>query len=39
MDDFDIRASIEAKGEEAVQKRLRGGFWVSFPALLRIASK
>ena len=37
MSDFDIRASIEDEGEEAVQKRLRAGFWFSFPALLRIA--
>ena len=37
MSDFDIRASIEDEGEEAVRKRLRAGFWFSFPALLRIA--
>jgi hypothetical protein len=37
MSDFDIRASIQDEGEEAVQKRLRAGFWFSFPALLRIA--
>ncbi len=36
MSDFDIRASIEDEGEDAVQKRLRAGFWFSFPALLRI---
>ena len=37
MDEFDIRVSIEAEGEDAVEKRLRAGFWFSFPALLRIA--
>ena len=37
MSDFDIRASIEDEGQEAVEKRLRAGFWFSFPALLRIA--
>ena len=37
MSDFDIRVSIEAEGEDAVQKRLQAGFWFSFPALLRIS--
>ena len=37
MSDFDIRVSIEAEGEDAVEKRLQAGFWFSFPALLRIA--
>lgn len=37
MSDFDIRASIEDEGEEAVNRRLLAGFWFSFPALLRIA--
>ena len=37
MSDFDIRASIEDEGQEVVEKRLRAGFWFSFPALLRIA--
>jgi hypothetical protein len=36
MTDFDIRMHAEADGEESVAKRLREGFWFSFPGLLRI---
>jgi hypothetical protein len=37
MDECDIRMHSEAEGEESVAKRLREGFWFSYPALLRIA--
>ena len=37
MDEVDIQMHSESEGVEAVQKRLRAGFWFSFPALLRIA--
>ncbi len=37
MSAFDIRMHAEAEGEEFVAKRLREGFWFSYPGLLRIA--
>jgi hypothetical protein len=37
MTEFDIRMHTEAEGAESVGKRLRDGFWFSYPALLRIA--
>jgi MoaA/NifB/PqqE/SkfB family radical SAM enzyme len=37
MSEFDIRMHSEDSGEEFVAKRLREGFWFSYPALLRIA--
>ena len=36
MSDFDLRMWIQEEGKEAVEKRLRGGYWFSFPGLLRI---
>jgi hypothetical protein len=37
MSESDIQMHSEASGEEFVAKRLREGFWFSYPALLRIA--
>lgn len=37
MNECDIRMHCDAEGEESVAKRLREGFWFSYPALLRIA--
>jgi len=37
MSESDIRMHSEESGEESVAKRLRDGFWFSYPALLRIA--
>ena len=37
MTEFDIRMHSEAEGAESVAKRLREGFWFSYPGLLRIA--
>jgi hypothetical protein len=37
MTEFDIRMHAEAAGAESVAKRLREGFWFSYPGLLRIA--
>jgi hypothetical protein len=37
MSEDDIRMHTEDSGEEFVAKRLREGFWFSYPALLRIA--
>lgn len=37
MDECEIRMHSDAVGEESVAKRLREGFWFSYPALLRIA--
>jgi hypothetical protein len=37
MSESDIRMHSEDSGEEFVAKRLREGFWFSYPALLRIA--
>jgi hypothetical protein len=36
MTEFDIRMHSEAEGAESVAKRLREGFWFSYPGLLRI---
>ena len=36
MSESDIRMHSEDSGEEFVAKRLREGFWFSYPALLRI---
>jgi hypothetical protein len=36
MTDFDIRMHSEAEGAESVARRLREGFWFSYPGLLRI---
>jgi hypothetical protein len=36
MSEFDIRMHSKDSGEEFVTKRLREGFWFSYPALLRI---
>jgi hypothetical protein len=37
MNEGEIRMHSDGEGEEPVAKRLREGFWFSFPALLRIA--
>ena len=37
MSESDIRMHSEGSGEAFVAKRLREGFWFSYPALLRIA--
>ena len=37
MSESDKRMHSEDEGEESVAKRLREGFWFSYPALLRIA--
>ena len=37
MTEFDIRMHSKAEGAESVAKRLREGFWFSYPGLLRIA--
>jgi hypothetical protein len=37
MTEFDIRMHSESEGAESVAKRLREGFWFSYPGLLRIA--
>jgi len=37
MSESDIQMHSEDSGEEFVAKRLREGFWFSYPALLRIA--
>jgi len=37
MSESDVRMHSEDSGEEFVANRLREGFWVSYPALLRIA--
>jgi len=37
MDDFHVRLYSRDLGEEFVARRLRAGFWFSYPALLRIA--
>jgi hypothetical protein len=37
MTEFNIRMHSEAEGAESVAKRLREGFWFSYPGLLRIA--
>ena len=37
MTKFDIRMHSEYDGAESVAKRLREGFWFSYPGLLRIA--
>ncbi len=37
MSESDIRIHSEDSGDEFVAKRLRAGFWFSYPALLRIA--
>ncbi len=37
MDDFQVRLYSQDLGEEFVARRLRAGFWFSYPALLRIA--
>ncbi len=36
MTEFDIRMHSESEGAESVAKRLREGFWFSYPGLLRI---
>jgi len=36
MTEFDIRMHSEAEGAESVARRLREGFWFSYPGLLRI---
>jgi hypothetical protein len=37
MSESDIRMHTEESGEEFVARRMREGFWFSYPALLRIA--
>ena len=37
MDNFHVQYYSQDLGEEFVAKRLRDGFWFSYPALLRIA--
>jgi len=37
MTESDIRMHSEDEGAESVARRLREGFWFSYPALLRIA--
>ncbi len=37
MDDYHVRLYAQDLGEDYVAKRLREGFWFSYPALLRMA--
>ena len=37
MNESEIGMHVRDSGEEIVAKRLREGFWFSYPALLRIA--
>lgn len=37
IDDFHVRLYSQDLGEEFVARRLRAGFWFSYPALLRLA--
>jgi len=37
MDDYQVRLHAQDLGEDYVAKRLREGFWFSYPALLRMA--